>query len=133
MYLVLLNHRSPLAGLGEPFCLCATTRPTSNESCTFSPSCAFYCLSVCCHPSPRSWLERNTANYPSRMRIRQKSLRIIGQRIPITKFRVETGTHNEEQQMAADCPVHPRILSLPVSQAIIVFLGAALQSPFQKI
>lgn len=31
---------------------------------------------------------------------------------------METGPHNEEQKMAADCPVHPRILSLPMSQAI---------------
>lgn len=29
-------------------------------------------------PSPWSWLERNTANYPSRMRIQQKSLSMIG-------------------------------------------------------
>lgn len=66
----------PLAGLGEPFCLCAPNRPTSNESWT-SSSCAFYWLCLL-SPSPWSWLERNTANYPSRMRIRQKSLSMTG-------------------------------------------------------
>lgn len=46
---------------------------------------------------------------------------------------VEAGPHNEEQPAAADCPAHPWLLSLPVPQAISLFLGAALESPFQQI
>lgn len=46
---------------------------------------------------------------------------------------MEAGPHNEEQPAAADCPAHPWLLSLPVPQAISIFLGAALESPFQQI
>jgi len=63
---------------------------------------------------------------------RQKSLGMIGESSSVTKCTAEAGPHNEEQQMAADCPVHPRILALPVSQAISTFLGAALQQLFQQ-
>lgn len=38
------SQAHPLAGLGEPLCLCVPFRSISNESCTFSPSFSFYCL-----------------------------------------------------------------------------------------
>lgn len=43
MYLVLSHRSIPLQGLVS-LSVCGPTRPTSNESCTFSPSCALYCL-----------------------------------------------------------------------------------------
>lgn len=44
----------------------------------------------------------------------------------ITKCTAEAVPHNKEQQMAADCPVHLRVMALPVSQAISMFLKCSL-------